>query len=120
MNAHEPTPKPNTQHLVETGAGNQWLTLKEASEFLGVHFTTLRGWADRGEIPVFRTPGGHRRFGHNDLRRFLAERRILSRLEHPGIARLLDGGRTEHGEPYLVMEYVAGEPLTAWMRAPSE
>lgn len=53
---------------------NRWLTLKEASEFLGVHFTTLRGWADRGEIPVFRTPGGHRRFSHDDLRRFLAER----------------------------------------------
>lgn len=72
MNAHEPTPKVDTKHLAD--AGNQWLTLKEASEFLGVHFTTLRGWADRGEIPVFRTPGGHRRFGHNDLRRFLAER----------------------------------------------
>ncbi len=53
---------------------SRWLTLKEASDFLGVHFTTLRGWADRGEIPVFRTPGGHRRFSYDDLRRFLAER----------------------------------------------
>ena len=52
----------------------QWLALKEASEFLGVHFTTLRMWADKGEIPVFRTPGGHRRFSLDDLRRFLAER----------------------------------------------
>jgi len=52
----------------------KWLTLKEASAFLGVHFTTLRGWADRGEIPVFRTPGGHRRFSLDDLRRFLGER----------------------------------------------
>lgn len=51
-----------------------WLTLKDASDFLGVHFTTLRTWADRGEIPVFRTPGGHRRFSLDDLRRFLAER----------------------------------------------
>lgn len=56
-----------------------------------------------------------RREGAEVLRRFLAERRILSRLEHPGIARLLDGGRTETGEPYLVMEYVAGEPLAAWV-----
>lgn len=55
-----------------------------------------------------------RREGEELLRRFLAERRILSRLTHPGIARLLDGGRTENGEPYLVMEYVAGEPLTVW------
>jgi len=62
----------------ETGlaasAATQWLSLKDASDFLGVHFTTLRGWADRGEIPVFRTPGGHRRFSVADLRRFLAER----------------------------------------------
>ncbi len=48
--------------------------MQEASDFLGVHFTTLRSWADRGEIPVFRTPGGHRRFSYDDLRRFLAER----------------------------------------------
>lgn len=52
----------------------QWLTLKDASEFLGVHFTTLRLWADSGEIRVFRTPGGHRRFSLGDLRRFLEER----------------------------------------------
>lgn len=52
----------------------RWLSLKEASDFLGVHFTTLRGWADQGEIPVLRTPGGHRRFSLNDLRRFLTER----------------------------------------------
>lgn len=56
-----------------------------------------------------------RREGAEVLRRFLVERRILSRLEHPGIARLLDGGRTETGEPYFVMEYVAGEPLAAWV-----
>ena len=55
-----------------------------------------------------------RREGAEVLRRFLAERRILSRLEHPGIARLLDGGRTENGDPYLVMEYVAGKPLAVW------
>lgn len=53
---------------------NQWLTLKDASDFLGVHFTTLRTWADNGEIPVFRTPGGHRRFSLSDLRRFLESR----------------------------------------------
>lgn len=51
-----------------------WLSLKDASEFLGVHFTTLRAWSDRGEVRVFRTPGGHRRFSVDDLRRFLDER----------------------------------------------
>ncbi len=55
-------------------AKRQWLTLKEASEFLGIHFTTLRTWADNGDIQVFRTPGGHRRFSSTDLRRFLEKR----------------------------------------------
>ncbi len=60
--------------IVPESASDQWLSLKEASEILGVHFTTLRKWADEGEIRVFRTPGGHRRFSIADLRRFLEDR----------------------------------------------
>jgi serine/threonine protein kinase len=45
------------------------------------------------------------------LRRFQQEREILATLDHPNIARLLDGGSTEQGLPYFVMEYVAGEPI---------
>ena len=44
-------------------------------------------------------------------RRFLAEREILARLQHPGIARLFDGGVTEDGTPYFVMELVEGTPI---------
>lgn len=44
-------------------------------------------------------------------RRFLAERQILARLEHPNIARLYDGGSTEDGRPYLVMELIEGLPI---------
>lgn len=62
---------------------HQWLTLKDASDFLGVHFTTLRSWADNGEIQVFRTPGGHRRFSLADLRRFLDER--VGRIATPDV-----------------------------------
>lgn len=47
------------------------------------------------------------------LRRFLQERRILARLRHPHVVRLLDGGMSSDGRPYYVMEYVDGEPLTA-------
>lgn len=43
--------------------------------------------------------------------RFRAERQILASLNHPNIARLLDAGETEEGQPYLVMEYVEGAPL---------
>jgi serine/threonine protein kinase len=45
------------------------------------------------------------------LARFKAERQILANLDHPNITRLLDGGATEEGQPYLVMEYVRGLPL---------
>src|SRR5262249_14672568 len=48
--------------------------------------------------------------------RFLRERRILASLDHPHIARLFDGGATPDGMPYFVMEYVAGEPITAYCR----
>jgi eukaryotic-like serine/threonine-protein kinase len=46
------------------------------------------------------------------LRRFRFERRILAGLEHPNIARLYDGGASEDGRPYLVMELVEGEKIT--------
>lgn len=48
------------------------------------------------------------------VRRFERERQILARLEHPSIARLLDGGIAPDGRPFLVMERVEGEPITAF------
>ena len=47
-------------------------------------------------------------------RRFLAERQILARLQHPNIARLADGGLTSTGQPWLAMEYVDGAPILQW------
>ena len=49
-------------------------------------------------------------------RRFLIERQILAHLEHPGIARLLDGGVTDEGFPYLVLEHIDGEPIDEYCR----
>jgi eukaryotic-like serine/threonine-protein kinase len=48
------------------------------------------------------------------VRRFVAERQILATLQHPNIARLLDGGMTSDGRPYYVMEFVDGEHLDAY------
>jgi eukaryotic-like serine/threonine-protein kinase len=47
-------------------------------------------------------------------RRFLRERQILARLQHPAIARLLDGGVTAEGTPFFVMERVEGRPVTSY------
>jgi serine/threonine-protein kinase len=46
--------------------------------------------------------------------RFVAERQILARLVHPNIARLLDGGVTDEGTPYFVMDYVDGAPIDVY------
>lgn len=54
-----------------------WLPLKQAADRLGVHPTTLRRWADDGDIPVTITPGGHRRFAVSDIERFAEEHRRL-------------------------------------------
>jgi non-specific serine/threonine protein kinase/serine/threonine-protein kinase len=48
------------------------------------------------------------------VRRFRTERQILADFKHPNIARLLDGGTTSDGLPYLVMEYVQGQPITTY------
>jgi tetratricopeptide (TPR) repeat protein/tRNA A-37 threonylcarbamoyl transferase component Bud32 len=48
------------------------------------------------------------------VRRFVRERQILARLDHPNLARLLDGGTAPDGRPYFALELVEGEPITAW------
>jgi excisionase family DNA binding protein len=55
--------------------GDEWLNLGEAAELLGVHPSTLRAWADRGELPAHRTPGKHRRFRRAEVEAWAAARR---------------------------------------------
>ena len=50
------------------------------------------------------------------LQRFLQERRILARLDHPAIASLLDAGIAPDGRPFLAMDYIRGEPLTTYIK----
>lgn len=50
------------------------------------------------------------------LERFQRERAVLARLEHPGIARLVDGGLLSDGQPFLAIEYVEGEHIDRWCR----
>ena len=51
------------------------------------------------------------------LSRFYRERQTLARLQHPNIARLLDGGTTSEGDPYIVMEFVQGERITSYCQS---
>lgn len=56
---------------------DEWLTLKDAAERLGIHPTTLRRWADTGHIPYMMTAGGHRRFATADVLHMTQTRRGL-------------------------------------------
>jgi len=58
----------------------KWLSLKEASKRLNVHPTTLRRWADNGDIAIMLTPGGHRRFSSLDIDQFAQNRHGLRRV----------------------------------------
>ncbi len=79
--------------LGEGGMGSVFLGVRDDDEFeQRVAIKLIRGGAA----------------GESIMRRFRQERQILAALEHPNIARLLDGGTTRDGVPYLVMEYVDG------------
>lgn len=77
----EPTAKPARPAAADRSG---WVGLGEASRLLGISPGTLRRWADEGRIPVFTTPGGHRRFPRRALRALLP----ASRVARPSLARL--------------------------------
>jgi excisionase family DNA binding protein len=56
---------------------DEWLSLREAADMLGMHPATIRLWADRNELPSRRTNGGHRRFRRSDI-----EARLRQEVEH--------------------------------------
>lgn len=55
-------------------------------------------------------------YSNESINRFRAEQEILSKLNHPHIAHLIDGGISDEGNPYLVIEYVDGIPITEYVR----
>ena len=78
------------------GTGSVYLAVRDDDEFqLRVALKVIRRGMATDEM----------------LQRFRSERQILASIDHPNIARLLDGGSTEDGLPYFVMEYIEGEPL---------
>lgn len=88
--------------------------------------TRLLGRGGMGEVYEARRADGNfeqkvaikllQREAAAQMERFHAERQILARLEHPGIARLYDGGVTEDGRPFMVMELVEGRPITEYCK----
>jgi len=80
----------------------EWINLSEAAELLGVHPATVRAWADRGELPMQRTAGGHRRFRRADvLARAATQDRSRVTAVHIIIQSMLGRARLELAEGAL-------------------
>ncbi|MFC4820188.1 protein kinase domain-containing protein [Dokdonella ginsengisoli] len=105
-----------SQDLVGQRVGPFRLTALLGSGGMGVVYLAERADA-APERPVALKLLRHEKL-HGDAQvRFARERRILERLSHPNIARLIDGGLDEHGHPWIAMEYIDGEPLIGWCDA---
>lgn len=94
------------------GIRGRWFSINAACDFLGVDQSTLRRWSDAGKIPVFRTPGGHRRYGEDDLRALVGE--SPRRQERPRVSRqeLTDRSLSGYEE-----EFWRGARDRRWMTA---
>ncbi|HEY8447454.1 MAG TPA: helix-turn-helix domain-containing protein [Thermomicrobiales bacterium] len=83
------------------GGRGRWLSIQEACAFLGVDQSTLRRWSDAGKIPVFRTPGGHRRYAEEDLRALVGEGPRREERQRVGHRELTDRTLAAYEEAYL-------------------
>jgi tetratricopeptide (TPR) repeat protein len=90
------------RQLGEGGMGAVYLARREMDGFAMPVAIKLIRWAA---------------FSESVARRFRMERQILARLHHPNIPLLVDGGVTVEGLPYLVTEYVEGQPLDGYLRS---
>jgi len=86
---------------VGRGGRGRWMSINDACQFLGVDQSTLRRWSDAGKVPVFRTPGGHRRYAEDDLRSLIGDG--PKRQERPRVSRqaLTDRSLSAYEDDYL-------------------
>ncbi len=80
---------------------SRWVSLSRACEILGVNESTVRRWADAGEVQMFRTPGGHRRFDEGDLVALVERggRRAGRDMESATVSRIRRQLHSRDGEP---------------------
>ena len=92
---------------------SEWVSLGEAAQIIGVHPATIRNWAEQGELPFRRTPGGHRRFRRSDLEQWLASHRLTQPTEAQVIVQsALGRARLEIANPQKLARYDWHERLS--------
>jgi len=106
---------PTVEHLTNAdGTVGAWRLVRElGSGGMGLVYLAERSddaYTAQAAVKFLRSPVG----ASEMARRFRVERQILADLVHPNIARLLDGGTAADGTPYLVMEFIDGEPIDSW------
>lgn len=85
---------------------SEWVSLGQAAQIIGVHPATIRNWAEQGELPFRRTPGGHRRFRRADLEQWLASHRIAPPTEAQVLVQsALGRARLEIGNREKLLQY---------------
>ncbi len=113
--APEPAPDPGRATALAGRRIGPWVLVREIGQGgMGVVWEAQRAdreYEQRVAIKLVQAS----LLSSSQVARFREERQILARLNHPGIARLLDGGTSADGSPYLVMEYVEGERLNDWL-----
>ena len=86
---------------------DEWITLHEAAQLLGVHPATVRHWSDEGRLPVYRTSGGHRRYKRDEVE-------LWARSARPAGKRMFAKPEPAPAAPVEVVEAVEpAEPAAA-------
>jgi serine/threonine-protein kinase len=104
---------PNSHNLIGNKIGSYIIKEKIGEGGMGSVFRAERDDEDFTHVVALKIIQKHRASEEN-VQRFKKEQQILARLNHPGIAQFYDGGVTDGGIPFIIMEYVNGIPITEY------
>ncbi len=107
--------EPQTNPDIGLRVGHFQIVRELARGGMGVVYLGVRTDSDYAQVVAIKLIRSGLR-SDRFVRRFRAERQFLASLHHPNIAMILDGGSTADGRPYIVLEYIEGEPITSYCR----
>jgi eukaryotic-like serine/threonine-protein kinase len=106
------TPTPSTTDSTTDTIGPYWLVKLLGEGGMGQVWLADQTFPVKRKVALKLIKGG--RYDHAVIQRFESERQSLAIMDHPAIAKVFDAGTTVDGQPYFVMEYVPGSPITKY------